>query len=99
MDPRKHILEDFQSMELALTNHNKHISRTPLFGSVVAYALEIQVRHGQQICASDRNKDNKASRPPSFLINQNIEEFVLTQVDKLLHELLNKSDPQTPSPE
>ncbi|KAA6361287.1 MAG: hypothetical protein EZS28_043185, partial [Streblomastix strix] len=68
-------------------------------GSVVAYALEIQVRHGQQIGASDRNKDNEASRPRSFLINQNIEQFVLTQVDKLVHELLNKTDPPAPSPE
>ncbi|KAA6383376.1 MAG: hypothetical protein EZS28_021098 [Streblomastix strix] len=93
------MLEDFQYMELAPNNHNQSISRTPLFGSNVAYALEIQVRHGQQIGASDRNKDNEASRPPSFLINQNIEQFVLTQVDKLLHELLSKTDPPAPSPE
>ncbi|KAA6354260.1 MAG: hypothetical protein EZS28_050213 [Streblomastix strix] len=81
----------------ALNNHNQPISRTPLFTSFVAYALEIQVRHGQQSGASDRNKDNEASRPPSFLINQNIKQSLLTQVDILLNKLLSKTNPPTPS--
>ncbi|KAA6392547.1 MAG: hypothetical protein EZS28_011926 [Streblomastix strix] len=93
-----YMLEESKSMKHALNNHNQPISRTPLFTSFVAYALEIQVRHGQQIGASDRNKDNEASQPPSFLINQNIEQFVLTQVDILLHQLMNKTDPSAPSP-
>ncbi|KAA6378483.1 MAG: hypothetical protein EZS28_025990 [Streblomastix strix] len=85
-------------MEHTPNNHNQLISRIPLFVQVVACALEIQVRHGQQSGASDRNEDNEASRPPSFLINQHIQQFVITQVEKLLHELLSKTDPTTPSP-
>ncbi|KAA6397087.1 MAG: hypothetical protein EZS28_007388 [Streblomastix strix] len=92
-----HMLEEYKSTKHALNNHNQPISRIILFASFVAYAFEIQVRHGQQSGACDRNKDNEESRLPSFLINQNIEQFVLTQVDKRLHQLLSKTDPSAPS--
>ncbi|KAA6377852.1 MAG: hypothetical protein EZS28_026621 [Streblomastix strix] len=98
VDFRKQMLEESKSMEHALNNHNQPILRTALFAPLVADALETQQRHGQQSGASDRNKDNEASRPPSFLINQNSEQFVRTRVDKLLRALSSKTDPPTPSP-
>ncbi|KAA6353831.1 MAG: hypothetical protein EZS28_050642, partial [Streblomastix strix] len=86
--------------DTGITNHNhiQSLLRTPLFAPLVAYALEIQVRHGQWSGASDIIEYNEASRPQQFLTNQNIEQFVLSLFDKLPHERSNSTDLQATSP-